>query len=287
MQQLKALERIAAIVYVSTAAPGLLRRLKQLAMSGTPGARLLTVFTDEPYARTSLLIAGEPSAVAAATVSVALLAAAELDQREHVATHPCIGVVDHISLSPVDGDDLAPAAAAALDVGASLAHTVPVYLYGAAHPAGRTLATTRRLTPYFKAAAGWTAAPELPADFAPAEPSARTGACCVGATPLVLNYNLLLDTTDAAAARAVADAVRSRSGGPPGVEALALQHDGGRYEVACNLLDPAGLSAPAAVRAVADAAAAAVGTCVISDYTIGLTLAEIRERLAEAEAAGR
>lgn len=278
---------IAAVVYVSTAASSVLRGLKQLAFAGAPGARLLTVFTDEPYARTSMLLAGEPAAVCASAVRIAQAALAELDMREHVATHPRIGVVDHITVAPVDAS-MERAAEAARAIGAALAPTVPVYFYGAAHTGGRSLAATRRLTPYFKASNGWTEPPDLPAAAAAAGPFApptdRLGACCCGATPLVLNFNMALATSDAAAARAVADAVRTRSGGPPGVESLALVHEGGRFEVACNLLAPE-RTPPAAVRALADAAAANAGTSVVSEYTIGLTLAQIRERLAEADAA--
>ncbi|KAG8464494.1 hypothetical protein KFE25_003557 [Diacronema lutheri] len=183
---------------------------------------------------------------------------------------------------------MACAADVARGIGAAIAPVVPVYLYGAAHAEGRTLAATRRLTPYFKPSNGWAAPPDLPdatAGSAPFEPpSARTGACCCGAVPLVLNFNMALATSDGDAARAVADAVRTRSGGPPGVEALALAHEGGRFEVACNLLAP-DETTPAVVRALADAAAARAGTSVVSEYTIGLSVAEIRERLAEADAA--
>lgn len=273
---------VAAVVYVSSAASAVVRRLKQLAFAGAPGARLLSVFPDEPYARTSLLLAGEPTAVCATAVRIAEAALAELDLREHVATHPRIGIVDHISVAPVDST-MACAADAARAIGSALAPTVPIYFYGAAHVDGRTLAATRRVTPYFKASNGWTVAPDLPAGSG-LPPSERTGACCCGAVPLVLNFNMLLATSDVTAARAVADAVRTRTGGPPGVEALALEHEGGRFEVACNLLTPE-QTTPAAVRAIADSAAERLGTSVASEYTIGLTLAEIRDRLAEADAA--
>jgi glutamate formiminotransferase len=269
--------RVAAVVYVSTTSSPLLTELRKLA-AGSASARLLTVFTDEPYARTSFLIAGEPGAVSESAVRVATAAAAALDLRAHVATHPRIGVVDHISVAPIDSSDLEPAAAAAAAIGAGFAPAVPVYFYGGARADGRSLAATRRLTPYFGGGATWTTAPDLPAGATSAAIDPRLGACCCGASALVLNYNLLLETTDAAVARAIASAVRTRSGGPPGVEALALEHEGGRYEVACNLLAPETTS-PAAVRALADAAAAAHGTSVRSDYTIGLTTAQIRAKL--------
>lgn len=287
---------VAAVVYVSSAAPGLVSQLRALAASvGTPSARVLNVFSDVPYARTSLLIAGEPTAVARTAVSTARAAVAELDLREHVATHPRIGTVDHIAVAPLPAAPTAAAVAAAaapaldferargtaLSIGTQLGagdEPLSVYLYGAAHAHGRSLAATRRLTPYFKPTAGWAAPPEL----GPRTPSERAGACCVGAVRLVLNYNLLLDTTEQQLARAVADAVRGRTGGLPAVEALALRHGDERYEVACNLLEPDDArSSPAAVRARAEEAARALGVSVVSDYTIGLTADQIVARLAE------
>ena len=92
--------RIAAVVYVSTASSALVGRLSKLC--SMPGARLLNVFSDEPYARTSLLIAGDPGAVVDSASRVAAEAVEALDLRTHSATHPRIGTVDHISVASLD-----------------------------------------------------------------------------------------------------------------------------------------------------------------------------------------
>lgn len=70
-------------------------------------------------------------------------------------------------------------------------------------------------------------------------PSAGLTVC--GATPYVLNYNLMLDTADVGIAKDICKHIRaSMAGGIPGVEAMAYLKgtaQQGEYlaEVACNL----------------------------------------------------
>jgi glutamate formiminotransferase len=298
------------------------------------------MFSDPHYNRTSFVIAGvEPAAVAATAQALAAAALAALPPlTAHDATHPRIGVVDHIAVAPlflkdpassdealrhddgVRGDDseganagtnLADAAVAASILAAALASDLglPVMLYGAARAhAGlepRTLAETRRQTPYFRAkaknsglissdndAAGdkedlWAGVtPDLGGPLI--DPA--VGVCCVGATPLVLNFNVRLTTTDRKVAAACAAAVRTRTSstgslrdaGLPWVEALPLVHANGRFEVACNLLRPL-VTPPASVLAAIEASLArqACGVAVEEAYTIGMAVEEICAKLLE------
>lgn len=85
------------------------------------------------------------------------------------------------------------------------------------------------------------AAPSQPApghlplapDFGPLEASPRWGVCCVGASPWIVNFNVLLSGVEFEAARGLARSVSERGGGLKGVQAMALRHaEGG---VACFL----------------------------------------------------
>jgi glutamate formiminotransferase len=84
----------------------------------------------------------------AAVLSVAEAALSVLDLRSHAADHPRLGVLDHVSLHPLGQQaTLQQAADAATSLGQQLAaapFALPVYYYGAAHPAGRRLAEIRR-----------------------------------------------------------------------------------------------------------------------------------------------
>jgi glutamate formiminotransferase len=297
-------------VYVSEARDAaLLRQLESLAR-GSPGACLANLFVDEPYNRTNLTLVGRSMPqLAAAAVGLARAALAALDLRQHAATHPRLGTVDHISCHPLPltaGASAATAGAAGQATpaeeqqaaAAALAQAIarqlgagplalPVFTYGKAHPQQRPLDAVRRQLGYFQGAAAgaWQGGLQLPAGqadvgaaagaadpasqmlalplapcYGPGAAPARSGVCCVGAAPWVVNFNVLLLTDDMAAARAIARGASERGGGLVGVQAMALRHVSG-IEVACNLLG-GGVTEPAvlaAVRALAEAAGLALG----------------------------
>ena len=245
----------------------------------TTGAALVHTFVDEPYNRTGFTLAGPAphpplSGLTAATLALcdAALAAIDWDAAATLvaaATHPALGAVDHIAVHP-----LFPTAPGARASAAGLATTlatslgdrgIPVYLYGWASPAGRTLAEARRSLGYFgggkKDGADATTAPPPP-DAGPPTPHPRHGVAIIGATPWVVNVNVPLATGDVAAARAIARRVSTRGGGPlPALEAMGLAHGDGCTEVACNVRDPEAVSVEAveeAVKAAADAAGVSV-----------------------------
>ena len=254
-------------------------------LAATRGGRLLYHFKDEAYERSSYCIGGAPEAVAESVVALTRDALARVDFRDFRGSHPTLGVMDHVAVNSLDAATIGVAAAAARTIARRLGDEarLPTLLYGAARPDGRTLAATRRLTPYFEttdpAAVVRIAAPF---DAGPATVDPAVGVATIGAVAHVLNFNVVLATGDAAVAKRISSAVRTRGGGPdalPHVEALALAHDG-QYEVACNLTDVE-VTPPAAVLERISRAAAAAGVAVDRSYHIGLTRAEIAAKLAE------
>lgn len=249
----------------------------RLALPWQGAARLLCYFEDAVYERSSYCVGGAPDEVAAAAIDASLAALDRIDMRAHSGTHPTLGAVDHVSVHPLGETPMAVAAEVALEVAARLSARLPIMLYGAARPDGRSLAETRRATQaYFRRG-------QLRADvdMAGVDLDPSLGICCCGATPHVLNYNVRLGAaTSSDQAAAVAAAVRSRGNADPllGVEALALRHADDRYEVACNLLD-AKATPPAIVLERARAAAAQVGARIEGDYVIGLTQDQMHQAL--------
>jgi glutamate formiminotransferase len=83
-----------------------------------------------------------------AVLSVARCALDMVDMTQHIATHPRLGSVDHVSCHPVGPDaTLEAAAQLALAIAGRLSSppmALPVYLYGHASPCGATLAAIRR-----------------------------------------------------------------------------------------------------------------------------------------------
>ena len=62
----------------------------------------------------------------------------------------------------------------------------------------------------------------------------RYGLTGAGACPYMSNFNISLDTEDMKVAKKVLDRIRSKSGGFPGVSAMAFHHTSG-IEIACNV----------------------------------------------------
>ena len=146
----------------------------------THGARVVNVFRDVEYNRTGFTLgvrvgaegdAAEP--LGAAATALAERALSLVDLRDHAATHPRCGVVDHISCHAVGDADASVAVSLARGIGARVGDRLglPVLLYGAASakgagladPAGGTvLAKPRGPGPAGPARTSWPAAPWTP-----------------------------------------------------------------------------------------------------------------------------
>ena len=124
--------------------------------------------------------------------------------------------------------------------GRELAETldVPVYLYdrAALTPERASLADVRR--GQFEGLRDAVAAGERLPDFGPHE-IGRAGATAVGARKPLVAFNVYLDSTDEAAAKAIASALRESNGGLTAVRAIgfAVPERGGIVTVSMNLVD--------------------------------------------------
>lgn len=228
------------------------------AVSQVAGVSLASVHIDPDHHRSVFTFLGAPEPVQAAALSLARTVFATVDMRAHHGIHPRLGALDVLPFVPLRDVTMDDAVRVARAVGERLAadHALPVYLYGAAAtaPGRRSLLAAR--AGQYEGLPTRLADPSWRPDFGPARFDPRLGALLVGARDVLVAYNVWLDTDDAAAARAIARAVRESSGGLP-----ALQAMGGRLErrgiaqVAMNLLDHRVTSLPRAFDAVRSEAA--------------------------------
>ena len=227
-------------------------------------------FRDGPYDRSSFHLAGSPDLVAdvgssLATRAVQALVRLERErEREKEETtesigrrHPTVGLVDHVSVLPLDENNdnenenskqnefARIAGSVARTIGESLQSSgADVLYYGHAHPTGKELAAVRRdSTGFFE---------DSKKEETTTSTSSRSrsteriipklaGQATVGAPDrFVENYNIRLrQGVSRRIARTLTESVREKSGrGLPFVEALTLAYGRDQYEVACNLLDP-------------------------------------------------
>jgi glutamate formiminotransferase len=206
----------------------------------TGGATLLDVHTDIDHHRSVFTFVGDSGAVEASVMALARVAVQAIDLRTHRGIHPRIGAVDVVPFVPIRGAGMADAIGAAHRVGPRLARDLglPVFYFGdaALRPERRELPALRH--GQFEGLAQRMARPGGRPDAGPSGPHPRAGAVAVGARRVLIAFNAVLDTVDLAAARAVADVVRERSGGLPRVRALGVElRSRSLVQVTMNVLD--------------------------------------------------
>jgi glutamate formiminotransferase len=226
---------------------------------------------DPDHHRCVITYAGDPSAVAAASIAGAAFAKEHIDLRAHSGVHPRVGALDVLPFIPLRNLDMNDAVEVAHRVGVEVAALgLPVFFYGqAATPPGRGLAELRR--------GGFEAlkegfvkgrCPDLPNGCLHPHPTA--GVTCVGAREVLLAWNVFVGGLDVVDAKAIAGMIRERNGGFTGLRALGLHLPGqDRIQVSMNLEDPERTS-PMAVFERIERLVAARGGQVLETQVIGM-----------------
>lgn len=202
-------------------------------------ARVLDVHSDRDHHRSVYTVVAEELDLVETLLTGISCAAAHIDLRTHDGIHPRVGAADVVPIVPLRAGEMERANRVALElsrrIGADLG--LPVFLYGVSGE-GRRPAFFRRGGPVElqrRIDAG-----ELEPAFGPSRLDPRAGAVLVGARPLLIAFNIELETGDLADAQAIAAAIRETSGGMPGVQALGLLlPSSGRVQVSINVVDVA------------------------------------------------
>ena len=208
------------------------------AIRTSSGTKLLDCSSDRSHNRSVFTFVGEPQALEASVLALYERAVAAIDLRTHRGVHPRLGAVDVVPFVPLAGATMADCVNLAKRVGEAVGRRfhVPVYLYEAAatRPARRQLEHIRRgqfegLTERM-AAEGW--AP----DFGPSVPHPTAGASAIGARPILIAFNVNLDTDQLEVAKSIASAIRQSGGGLPYVKAMGVElTERGLVQVSMNL----------------------------------------------------
>ncbi|KAM5152603.1 formiminotransferase N-terminal subdomain-containing protein [Mantella aurantiaca] len=201
-----------------------------------PNTSVLNVFSNYDYNRSVITITSTREEIGKSVVSACLEGFASINLSVHDGIHPCLGAIDLVPIYPLSGTTLEQSGDIATGISEELVTLVPscsVFLFGYAdRPDMKNLADKRRSLGWFKKKSE-IHVETLKADIGP-KPSQRHGITGVGASPYVMNCNVTVDTQDLALGRAIATAVRGRSGGLKGVQAMAFPNSG-RVEIACNV----------------------------------------------------
>jgi glutamate formiminotransferase / 5-formyltetrahydrofolate cyclo-ligase len=203
------------------------------------GVHLLDWAMDTDHNRSVVTIAGEPAGVVESAIRGAGKAAELIDLTRQQGAYPRIGAADVIPFVPVSGIKLEQCVLLARQAGLEIWRRfgIPVYFYesAASRPDRANLEDVRRgQFEELREAARKDAARRPDVGGPGLHPTA--GACAVGARKFLVAYNIFLDSTDVAVARAIAREIRTAALGSKGVKALGLTAHG-RAQLSLNISD--------------------------------------------------
>jgi glutamate formiminotransferase/glutamate formiminotransferase/formiminotetrahydrofolate cyclodeaminase len=202
-----------------------------------PG-RLLDVHTDWDHHRSVFTIVGSGDELVESLAAGISTAAERIDLRRHEGAHPRIGAADVVPLVPLRPEDEPAAREAALALAARVGDDLglPVFLYG-------RLAEDRREPAFFRRGGPEELqrridSGELAPDRGPATLHPTAGGVLIGVRRPLIAFNVNLRGASVETAREIAELVRERDGGFPGVRALGLDlPKAGLVQVSMNVTD--------------------------------------------------
>ena len=212
------------------------------AVGGAGGCRLLDWSSDPSHNRTVLTVVGDRAGLLAALLALYEVAAAAIDLRTHRGEHPRVGAVDVVPFVALDGVSTGDCVALARELGRTVAERfgIPVFLYAdaATRPERRALEEIRRGQLDGLAERMAREPDTWRPDFGPPAPHATAGVSVVGARPILIAFNVNLETDDVRIARRIARTVRASSGGLPHIKAIGVRIAERRAaQVSMNLTD--------------------------------------------------
>ncbi len=199
------------------------------------GAHVLHRTSDATHHRSVLTIAGTGPQVLDAAIAIAGVAAEHIDLREHRGVHPRIGALDVLPFVPLREASIEDAAALAREAAGRIwdQHRIPSFLYGAAAAKPeRTLLADVRAGEFEGLNSRFT---RMPPDVGDVPRHERAGAIAIGARPVLVAFNVELNTGDLALAKKIARHLRERSGGLRTLRALGLRLNEGLVQVSLNV----------------------------------------------------
>ena len=199
------------------------------ALADATGPALLDVHRDPDHNRSVFTIAGSAHETLTAVRRLAAAVASTVDLGAHEGVHPRLGALDVVPFVALADTphETATAAARAFATWWASAHRVPCFFYDDADPEGRDLPAVRRDAFVGRAP-----------DLGPTDPHPRLGATAVGARPVLVALNCVLDGGAVEDAQDIAREARERDGGMPGVRALGFWLESrDRPQVSMNLVD--------------------------------------------------
>ena len=211
------------------------------AISTVDTACVLDTHIDPDHNRSVITFVATPQQIVEAAVRAVSQATHLIDMRTHRGEHPRLGATDVLPFVPVRQITMDECVSLAHSAGQRIANelAIPVFFYeqAALRPNRKNLEDVRRgALELLREQIGEH--PERRPDLGPSQVHETAGAIVVGARPFLIAFNIVLSSTDIQVARAIARAIRTRSGGLPYLKALGFQlHTKSLVQVSMNLVN--------------------------------------------------
>jgi len=160
--------------------------------------------------RTVITFAGHPKAVISAAFNAISTAAELIDMRKHHGEHPRMGATDVCPLVPLRNISMEEVIQLSIELAEQVGNKlgIPVYLYerSVQIPERKNLAFLRKGE--YEFIPEKITQPEWKPDFGPVRFNDRSGMTALGARPILIAYNVNLNTTDIQIAKLIAGRIR-------------------------------------------------------------------------------
>lgn len=203
------------------------------------GVKVLDVEWDKSHNRSLVTIVGSPEGVLKASFEMIKTATKLIDMRVHKGEHPRIGATDVVPFIPVSGTTIKECVVLSNKLAKKVSEElkIPVYMYEAsAKRIERINLADVRKGEYEGLRREIETNPERKPDYGPSKMHPTAGAVVIGARKYLIAYNVNLNTRDVEIAKKIAEKIREKGGGLPGVKALGF-NVGGYAQVSMNLTD--------------------------------------------------
>ena len=173
--------------------------------------KLLDVDMGKDFNRTVVTMVGSPEEVLDIAIECTRIAIKLIDMREHSGEHARMGAVDVVPFIPIRGITMEECANLSERYASVVSNELdlPVFLYAEASkiPQRSRLPDIRRGE--YEGMAEKLASPDWKPDYGPTEFNPRMGVTAAGARPILIAYNVNLDTGDKKKANSIASKIRT------------------------------------------------------------------------------
>lgn len=205
-----------------------------------PGCYLFDHRADKDHNRLVVSLAGSPGPIQEALIAATRVAVKHIDMETHRGAHPRIGAVDVIPFTPLKNIDMQACVDLARSFGQRFfeATQIPVYFYenAALRPERKNLECVRK--GQYETLKKEIALAERCPDVGPARLHPSAGATVIGARPLLVAFNINLNSSDLSIAKTIAAGLRASGGGLSHVKAIGLPlTERNLVQVSVNIVD--------------------------------------------------